>query len=200
MDIKPPLFVLIARGVLERWGVKSPKGDLTGTTPYLDAKKMLEVLEDSGYEIMLENTGKIHLVVDNEQEKEHKVQLVTGGKGPSDPNDWLKDLELGSIFLIQNKYDTNDFNLGQCKLVSRTDKSTVLAFLLPSSPEPLVGPIDPYRFCKKYRLFETLGIVREPEDISEEDTDTSGITSGIEDTSVLPSSNNLLVSKETKDT
>jgi hypothetical protein len=105
---------------------------------------------------------------EKEQENEMtELKTILGGATPPGGN-WLSELEIGTIFLAKDKTSA-DFSLMYLCLVDKTEKSIKLA-----SPElPTPRFVDPNRFCQKYMLHETLGILKEedlrPEDIKIEE-------------------------------
>lgn len=112
-----------------------------------------------------------------EDEEVKKFRVITGGKEPpDDPNnpDWLSKLDKGTVFLVQDKLNPNDFNLGLIRLLNKTDKSATLAI---KQGEAIIEAfVNPLRFCKKYSLYEVLGVLfdqdthtEEPEDEPKED-------------------------------
>lgn len=154
---------------------------------------------------------KLKLVKEIEQEGDNVVefQTVTGGKGPTDyhPNDWLSPLKDGTVFLFFSKQRPNEPNLGQGKILNRTDKAIYLGFVI--NGQPMQGPVDPLRFCNAYGMFENLGVMtyadddndqREEEEIIDEQsqrdsernrlpdepTDPSGDVAGIASLSRVP--------------
>ena len=58
-------------------------------------------------------------------QRRSRLQLITGGKdGNGDnPTDWLSPLPNGTIFLFYDKRNPFDPNLGQAKILYRTEKS-----------------------------------------------------------------------------
>lgn len=102
----------------------------------------------------------------NGKETNNVVDLITlpGGKGPTDthPNDWLSPLKDGTIFLFYNKKNPHDPNLGQGKILHRTEKAIYLGFVV--NGQPMQGPVDPVRFSNTYGMFESLGVLLELEE------------------------------------
>ena len=95
--------------------------------------------------------------IDEKKDNVIPFRLVPGGKEPTDPNDWLSELETGTVFLIKDKNNHHDFNLGQFCLLRKTDKSVMLSS--PTMEVPFY--VVPRRFCSRYSLHEILGKVEE---------------------------------------
>lgn len=96
-----------------------------------------------------------------------EFKLLQGGKEPpSTSSNWLSDLEVGSVFLVQDKQQTNNFALGQFRLVEKTEKSCFLATVMDDKVQTV--PVNPVRFCNRYSWWETLGVIKTSEEIREE--------------------------------
>lgn len=105
-------------------------------------------------------------------ERNNVVHLIqTGGDGPSNyhPKDWLSPLPNGTIFLFSDLRSPSEPNLGQGKVLYRTEKAIYLGFVV--NGQPVQGPVDPVRFCTKYSLYENLGAITEGEENAERDWD-----------------------------
>ena len=94
-----------------------------------------------------------------EQEKDNVVafepKLLIGGKEPPSTGDtWLDKLEIGTCFLVADN-NPMEFVLGLFRISERVGKATVLNS--PSAPGNLY--INPVAFCRKYRLYETVGVL-----------------------------------------
>lgn len=115
---------------------------------------------------IIESTGK---------EDDNVVDLiaVTGGKGPPTyhPNDWLSPLETGTVFLIKDNFDQNQFSLGQCKILAKEEPAIYIGFVINGATAQ--GPVDPARFCKRYSLYKVTGVAKEA---GEEQEETVGET------------------------
>lgn len=100
-----------------------------------------------------------------------ELKTVTGGKGPTDyhPNDWLSPLADGTIFLFHKKKDPFESNLGQAKILSRTEKAIYLGFII--NGQPMQGPVDPVKFCNVYGMFENLGTLIEEGELHDDERD-----------------------------
>ena len=109
----------------------------------------------------MNDRGLVIPFIKKQEEEENMLEgkLLTGGKGPSDSTNWLENLEIGTIFLIEDRQSA-DFNLGHFKLVDKTEKACILASSV--LPQPVF--VNSFRFCQKYRLFEDLGTIKEEED------------------------------------
>lgn len=104
------------------------------------------------------------------QEKDNNIVTlisIPGGKEPpSTTETWLDKLEEGTVFVIQDKQNPQDFALGLFKLVSRegTD-GKVIVLVSPSFEKPIY--VNPTRFCNRYTLYDTLITIKD-EAIQEE--------------------------------
>lgn len=106
-----------------------------------------------------------------EQEKEvklkPKLEVIQGGLSSGEPplitGNWLRDLPMGSVFLIADKYKPKDFMLGMFRLVGKEKRAVALQTV--ASNEPIY--VDPTRFCHQYELFETIAVLN-TEDVPEE--------------------------------
>jgi hypothetical protein len=91
------------------------------------------------------------------KEKEENMELVkNSGPSGSNPN-WLMDLEIGTIFLAQDKTSA-DFVLLQGCLIEKTPKN-YCRLAIPELPAPRF--VNSSRFCQKYMWVETLGVVKD---------------------------------------
>lgn len=119
--------------------------------------------------ILMSDRGLVIPFIMKQEEKEEETmvdyKLNLGGKEPPVDGNWLTPLEIGTIFLIQDKTNA-DFNLGHFKLVDKTEKACILASSV--LPQPIF--VNPFRFCQKYNIFENLGIMKEEDIKEEEDT------------------------------
>lgn len=97
------------------------------------------------------------------------LKLVSGGKEPPADGNWLRELEDGTIFLIEDK-NSHDFNLGQVRLLHKEEKSIYLGFIV--NGNPITSFVNPIKFCQRYRLYETLGVVK---DMPKETIESLGI-------------------------
>lgn len=89
-----------------------------------------------------------------------KPVLLTGGKEPpSTANCWLDKLEEGTLFLVSKQ---GDFNLGLFLLLGRTSEKTTILVHKDNPNQKLY--INPGVFCNTFRLYETLGVVKEEEE------------------------------------
>jgi len=114
----------------------------------------------------------MYIISPKQKEKENsrkmpELKLLPGGKRPSDPTNWISELDIGSMFLVKKKASMLEFQLGLFKLSEKTDKYAIIIHT--SSPtEPLF--IDPIRFCSVYSLVDVLGIIAPEYPKEEEDT------------------------------
>ena len=86
------------------------------------------------------------------------MELLKTGNGPTGTNpNWLVELEIGTIFLAQDKTSA-DFVLLQGCLIEKTTKG-YCRLAIPELPVPRF--VNSSRFCQKYMWVETLGVVKE---------------------------------------
>lgn len=113
------------------------------------------------------------------REEEKKVstftpKIITGGRDgdippPTGTGNWLKDLEPGTMFFVQNKLDRTDFALGMFILASKKGPQYKVICLKHPEMQNLVF-VDPIRFCGRYELYHNEGVMYlPPEQLSEED-------------------------------
>ena|ERR1700692_2480428 len=99
--------------------------------------------------------------IQTEPDEEERPQgwtpkVIAGGKGPPDTPggseyDWLIHLPVHTTFLCQNRKDQG-FALGQFSIIFKGDKGVLM--FVQGSKEPIW--VDPTRFCRDYRHYETL--------------------------------------------
>lgn len=123
--------------------------------------------------------GKPTILQENTSEEEKKViefkpKLITGGRDggliPPKSGNWLKDLDEGTLFFVQNRMDRTDFTLGMFMLVGKKgDNDKVICLKHPEMPNLIY--VDPLRFCGRYDLHHNEGVIYIPhqEQLSEED-------------------------------
>lgn len=126
-----------------------------------------------------------HTKTEDEEENmtDNVIQLVsTGDKGPSDPNDWLSKLEIGTVFLIQDR-NTHDFNLGMFMVQGKEEleSNKTAVFLTSNNPSPMKVAVNPSRFCQKYSLYGVLAVIKEPSEPTFEE-ETSSIDDSVDET------------------
>lgn len=108
--------------------------------------------------IDIETDGKL---LNEKEQVLMNLAVIQGGKsstgsGTNPPDDWLSELEVGTIFLVEEKNNIKNFNLGQFQVVTKTDKAVHLASMLNGLVQTFVKPLA---FCNQYRLYEVLGII-----------------------------------------
>lgn len=116
------------------------------------------------------------MLLNNEEEEKVSTLMnfavINGGKDsgpPVDTSDWLTPLEIGTIFLVEEKNNPRNFALGQFQLVSKEQKAVYLISMLNGVVHTFVKPPA---FCAQYRLYEILGVVKtQQEEIKEESKD-----------------------------
>jgi len=107
-----------------------------------------------------------------DKEKDNVVtfepKLLIGGKEPPSTGDtWLDKLEVGTCFLVADN-NPMEFMLGLFRISERIGKATVLNS--PAAPGNLY--VNPISFCRKYRLYETVGVLMDKkEEEQKEGTD-----------------------------
>ena len=113
------------------------------------------------------------------EETKPRLKLITGGKEPpNSTGNWLRDLEPGTVFFVQEKKDFNNPFLESFRLLNKegpNDKVVALQSL--KQKEPLY--VDPSRWCNRFNLHHTLGVLLTKEEeelidktIEEEHKDT----------------------------
>lgn len=91
----------------------------------------------------------------------------TNEQGPKDPLDWLSNLEIGTVFLVQNKR-ANDFALGQFILLHLFEKS---AWLTTTTNQKQDLYVSTSRFSRDFTLYEIIAKIEEPTtEIKQEET------------------------------
>lgn len=102
-----------------------------------------------------------------------EFKLLQGGKEPpSTSSNWLSDLEVGMVFLVQDQQPIrpiNSFALGEFRLMKKTDKTCWLATITETGIQTI--PVNPVRFCNKYSKWEELGVIVSQEQIDEKETE-----------------------------
>jgi len=92
-------------------------------------------------------------------------KLLIGGKEPPSTGEtWLDKLEVGTCFLVADN-NPMEFVLGLFRISERVGKATVLNS--PSAPGNLY--INPVAFCRKYRLYETVGVLMDKKEEEKSD-------------------------------
>lgn len=93
-----------------------------------------------------------------------EFKLLQGGKEPpSTDANWLSELEVGTVFLVQDKNKPTDFTLGQFRLMEKTEKSCFIATMIEDKIQTF--PVNPVRFCNRYSRWEVLAVIKTQEDI-----------------------------------
>ena len=123
---------------------------------------------------VLTNTA---VLVEKEEEKESKnvveLKLVSSDGNPPSSGNWLMDLPIGQVFLIQDKQKPRDFMLGLFRLIGKEGKAVVL--MTTASQDPIY--VNPSRFCSQYDCYEKVAVVvteslpKEQEEVLEEAND-----------------------------
>jgi hypothetical protein len=98
-------------------------------------------------------TGTIINLNEEKEKMNSKLQILPGGKGPVDSNDWLSLLPEGTEFTAKEKNNPNSWIVPLFKVVKKNEKSIVL--VTPSSNLPIYA--DPIVFSRNYRLYEDYG-------------------------------------------
>lgn len=123
---------------------------------------------------VITNKG-IFIEKDTQEEEEKEIRLkkfeviqgglsTAGGEPPIISGNWLRDLPLGTVFLISDKTKPRDFMLGLFRVVGREQKAVALQTA--GTNEPIY--VNPNRFCNQYELFETIAILN-TEDVPAEE-------------------------------
>ena len=129
------------------------------------------------------------LAEQDEEEKEFKrvpdLKLITGGKEPptTSSGNWLKDLEVGTVFFVHNKLDRADFNLLLFRLEGKDGPNNKLICIRsPVMPKEIY--VDPHRFCNRYDLYHTYGVMLLPKEEIIDERDREPPQSGQENPDV----------------
>lgn len=90
------------------------------------------------------------------------LKLITGGgEPPHKTGIWLKDLEVGTVFFVQNAKELRDFNLQLFRLEGKEGThQNVICIRSPLLPKELY--VDPVRFCSQFNLHHTVGVMAFP--------------------------------------
>jgi hypothetical protein len=111
-----------------------------------------------------------------------KLQLITGGKEqPPGTGNWLRDLDVGTVFFVQDKKDFSNPMLESFRLLSKDGPNDkVVALQSFRSKDPLY--VDPQRWCHKFSLHHTVGVILTKEEqeliertVNEENPEPTGI-------------------------
>lgn len=86
------------------------------------------------------------------------LKLATGGKEPPADGNWISQLDVGTIFLVQRKNAGAEFALGRFVLVGKTSKTVIV--MAPNNPQ-IQDCWNPVRFCRQFDLYEILGIIED---------------------------------------
>lgn len=97
------------------------------------------------------------------------LKLITGGsEPPNKTGNWLKDLEIGTVFLVRQAVNpmtgqvSKDFNLHMFRLEGKEgSQQQVICIRSPKSQEEIY--VDPIRFCSQFDLHHSIGIMFYPE-------------------------------------
>lgn len=103
-----------------------------------------------------------------------KLKVIEGGipkpagrEPPSSNDSWLTGLEVGSIFLVQDKASLN-YLQQQFRLLEKISKKSVVLFTIIDGKET-VFPVSPIRFSNRYELVEVIGVLKQEEETTEDD-------------------------------
>jgi hypothetical protein len=143
--------IIITRELTKYFLLKRDKEALTRGVVNL----MLEIKRhNDAQNVFLEETKKLRLVVDN---------TLKGGKEPPKGPNWLKDLELGSVFRVLEK-NTRNFLLIQFALLQKSDdnKTSKLFTFIPTDIPEI--DVDNIRFCERFEYVDTIGIFSNPKE------------------------------------
>jgi len=98
-----------------------------------------------------------------------QLRLITGGADNTiGTGNWLKDMQVGTVFFAQNNVDSKDFNLILFRLEGKDGPNNeVVCLKNPRLPQEIY--VDPNRFVRLYRLHYTYGVMLLPQETVEED-------------------------------
>lgn len=102
-----------------------------------------------------------------ENEEEPKIveglRLITGGKEPpsTGSGNWLKDLDVGTVFFVCSKLDRSNEKLLMFRLEGKDGPNNKLICI--RSPEfPKEIYVDPQRFVNKFDMYMSYGVLELP--------------------------------------
>jgi len=100
-------------------------------------------------------------ITDEEKEERWAPKIIQGGLAGAEPpdksHDWLSELEIGTVFLVQDKTDLWSYVAHQFEIVDKSDYHVRLFTMGSSNVEILIWVI-PKKFCNKFILAEITGI------------------------------------------
>lgn len=101
------------------------------------------------------------------------LKLLQGGKGPptEDHPDWLSDMPIGSIFLVQHRNQPAEFTLGLFHLVDKTEKGACVLFTKGSN---LPAYVNPSRFSRLFTLYEFIDVLPIEKEVKVEEGEDAG--------------------------
>lgn len=107
-------------------------------------------------------------LLDFEEQEEKEINNVVdlklvGGSNTPPGEDWLVNLEVGTVFLARDKKNLSNYNLGLFRLMEKTQKAVVLK--TPALPTNLY--ILSNLFCRDYSLHEVIGVLEVPQEQEE---------------------------------
>jgi len=105
-------------------------------SPSMDA---LEKKESEFLELVVDNTNRLH-----------------NTDGFDGPGDWLRKVEIGSIFLVKEK-NSNNFALGQFALMDKEIEMGVSFLLFFNEKNREITPVDNNRFCNRFDYVGEVG-------------------------------------------
>jgi hypothetical protein len=151
--LERPMYVnLIVNGMLERFTMKKE----------LDALAEIEQFNKDAEEEL-------------RRRKMPDLKLLQGGKGPptEDHPDWLSDMPVGAIFLVQHRNQPTEFTLGLFHLVDKTEKGACVLFTKGSN---IPAYVNPSRFSRLFTLYEFIDVL--PMEEKKEETEEENAGSG----------------------
>jgi hypothetical protein len=90
-----------------------------------------------------------------------EFKLIRGGKDdgiPPSSGNWLKDMEVGTVFYAQNRLDMKDFSLILFRLEGKDGPNDkIICLSSPKFPKPEM--IDPNRFINMFSLHHSYGVI-----------------------------------------
>lgn len=100
----------------------------------------------------------------NEEEKElnnvveFKPKLVTATGGPTSSGNWLKDMEIGTVFFVSDKHNPRAFDLGLFRLMNKEGPNDkVISLQSPDLSKPIA--VNPTKFINMYECYHIVGVI-----------------------------------------
>jgi len=111
------------------------------------------------------------LIDDIKEKRLNNLRLITGGSDTpvNGSGNWLKDMEVGTVFFAKNKVDPKDFNLVLLRLEGK-DGTHDDVICLKNPRLPTENYVDPHRFTRQYDLHHVIGVMLFPQEEIKDDS------------------------------